>query len=135
MTKLRGPEDFSSSNCQVLVCCRELCSLSHPIYISFFLFLIRSVSWRMRLAWSDAGREGTRSEETPAALWEQSHPVRPRLVKSGVMGPAEHPRVMEDACPDAAATVACVDDAVRRCLLVSLPLPSCTPCGGMRDHD
>lgn len=36
---------------------------------------------------------------------------------------------MEDACPDTATVVACVDDAPRRCLLLSLPLPSCTPRG------
>lgn len=44
MAKPHGPEDFSSSNCQVPVCCRELCSVSHPIYIYFFLFLSFSVA-------------------------------------------------------------------------------------------
>lgn len=55
MTKPRGPEDFSSPNCQVLVCCWALCSLSHPIYISFFLFFALLNSWRL---WLGAGREG-----------------------------------------------------------------------------
>lgn len=74
MTKPRGPEDFSSSNCQVPVCCRALCSLSHPIYIYyfffcwcfFFLFVLNFEllnSWRLRL---EAGQEGTHWEETPA---------------------------------------------------------------------
>lgn len=31
MTKQRGPEEFSSCNCQVLLCC-QMCSISHPIY-------------------------------------------------------------------------------------------------------
>lgn len=31
MTKQRGPEDFSSCNCQVLLCC-QTCSISRPIY-------------------------------------------------------------------------------------------------------
>lgn len=38
---------------------------------------------------------------------------------------------MEDVCLDTATVVACVDDAPWRCLLLSLPLPSCTPHGAM----
>lgn len=90
MAKSHGPEAFSSCNCQVLVCCWELCSLSHPIYIYFLLFLELLDSWRLRLAWSDMGQEVT-SLETPAALQEQTHPARSWLVRSGVVGPTEHP--------------------------------------------
>lgn len=41
MTKPRGLEDFSSSNCQVPVCYWELClcSLSNPIYF-VYIFMI-----------------------------------------------------------------------------------------------
>lgn len=95
--------------------------------------------------WSDVGWEGTCSGEIPAALWEQSHSLRPWLVRSGVVGPAEHLQVIEDAHLDAATVVACVDNAPTmvacddnapwRCPLMSLLLPSCTPCGGTRGHD
>lgn len=59
----------------------------------------------------------------------------PRLPKAGMVGPAEHLRVTEDACLDAATMEACVDDAPWRCLLVSIPLPSCTPHGDTRGHN
>lgn len=36
MIKQHGPEDFSSSNCQVPPSYQELCSLSHPDYFSFY---------------------------------------------------------------------------------------------------
>lgn len=88
MTKQRGPADFSSSNCQVPVCC-QMCSLSHPLEVYFAVISESFDSWRTRLVWLDVGQEGTRSEETPAALQQQSHP---QLVRSGVEGPAEHPR-------------------------------------------
>lgn len=52
------------------------------------------------------------------------------MIRSGVGGEWG----MEDAWPDVATKVACVD-VPQRCLLMSFPLPSCTPCGGTRGHD
>lgn len=47
------------------------------------------------------------------------HCLSPQLVRSGTVGPGEHPRVMEDACLNAATTVAHVDT-----LWVSSHVPS-----------
>lgn len=127
MTKQRGPEDLSSCNCQVLLCC-QMRSISCPI---LFLWSFESLgSWRMVLVWSDVGWEGTCLEETPAALQEQSHPDCPWLVRSGVEGGWG----LQDAWPDVATKVACVV-VPQRCLLMSFSLPSCTPCGGTRGHN
>lgn len=79
----------------------------------------------MLLAWSDVGWEGTCLEETPAALQEQSHPVCPWLLRSGMGGGWG----LEDAWPDVATKVA-RGVVPQRCLLMSFSLPSCTPCGG-----
>lgn len=112
-------------------CCFAVSRAPSPVLFTLFLLIFESLrSWGMQLAWLDVGWEGTCLEETPAALQEQSHPVCPWLVRSGVGGGWG----MEDAWPDVATEVACVD-VPQRCLLMSFPLPSCTPCSGTRGRD
>lgn len=112
-------------------CCFAVRRAPSRVLFTLFVLIFESLrSWRMRLAWLDVGWERTCLEETPAALQEQSHPFCPWLVRSGVRSGWG----MEDAWPDVATKVACVD-VPQRCLLMSFPLPSCTPCGGTRGHD
>lgn len=65
MTKQRGPEDLSSCNCQVLLCC-QMHSISCPIYFLSLDFLCLSVAggccWRGQM-WDGRGHAWRRHQQ------------------------------------------------------------------------